>query len=914
LDKLYFERDYENFELKFNEYEDVFKRDEKYADLIEIYRYSLNLYGKGLLFTKQDIKEQLMFVENKSRLLTEETIAILDLCLAEFYTVSGKYNIALTYCNRHLNDVSVNRKINFYLFKSISESYLGYKKHAFNTLQKTLIIAKEAFGDNDPRLLRIYNYLIVQSNNNDRIKLTSEVLKIIYDNDLEEAEIGARTWNSLADSNLLNHNYSDAEFYYEKAKFIFKNPHLPFNPYGYIESLQGLSRAQRVQGKYHKAQENLAEAKLTLDGNPQINKIFYGDYYSLLGDLYFFQNEFSLASENYRNSFSYYDDEFSPGQSLYFTISEYLLDNNIPKALDGIERFQKVNSEFVGAYWSKYLLIYQTGDLQAAKKALMELVDKQISKNREYFQLLSSDEREAAYKNFIKLFEYLNGYLVGADQLFLNNYIDYRFYSKSLLLSDSINKSNVYEDELVLFEEFNVNTLQINKVIESSEVNNVKVDSLTRRNREIEKFLSVNNNTLEVPTLKDVNKKLNLEAAYVEIIRINKQARDFNKKFKDNFKFFSDSISYGAIIIKKNTKPKFVLIDSTNRLENEFVPLFKSKLINKKQDTDSYHVLFEPIEKELQGIKNIYFVTDGAYNAINIESIYNPAKKQSIIDYLNIQQIQNIRSLIDQKTEFKISESTKVSLFGNPDFNLKIENKNQTENLLVNTEERSVISEIKTSIKISPLKGTQIEIDNINTMLKKTNCSIKTFSDSLASEDNLKHIDSPDILHIATHGYFLKDDENSKTKRSISNLINDDFKGNSYLKSGLLLAGAQNTLNNIDFIGVNNGIINGEEVKSLNLHNTELVVLSACETGLGDNLVGQGVVGLQRAFMIAGAKSVIMSLWSVSDEKTQQLMTLFYTNMIKNQMSKENALRQAKLEIKKMYPQPYYWAGFVLLE
>jgi CHAT domain-containing protein len=93
-----------------------------------------------------------------------------------------------------------------------------------------------------------------------------------------------------------------------------------------------------------------------------------------------------------------------------------------------------------------------------------------------------------------------------------------------------------------------------------------------------------------------------------------------------------------------------------------------------------------------------------------------------------------------------------------------------------------------------------------------------------------------------------------------------------------------------------------------------LVVLSACETGLGDNLVGEGVIGLQRAFMIAGAKSVIMSLWSVSDEKTQELMTLFYTNWIKNNMTKEEALHQAKLAMKKLYPQPYYWAGFVLLE
>ena len=124
----------------------------------------------------------------------------------------------------------------------------------------------------------------------------------------------------------------------------------------------------------------------------------------------------------------------------------------------------------------------------------------------------------------------------------------------------------------------------------------------------------------------------------------------------------------------------------------------------------------------------------------------------------------------------------------------------------------------------------------------------------------------------------------------------------------------QNTLNGVAVDGSNNGILSAEEAKSLDLKNTELVVLSACETGLGDNLIGEGVMGLQRAFMVAGAKSVIMSLWEVDDDSTQKLMTSFYTNWIKNKMTKEEALYQAKLEMKKLKPEPYYWAGFVLLE
>jgi CHAT domain-containing protein len=377
---------------------------------------------------------------------------------------------------------------------------------------------------------------------------------------------------------------------------------------------------------------------------------------------------------------------------------------------------------------------------------------------------------------------------------------------------------------------------------------------------------------------------------------------------------FTDSISYGAIVIKKNSTPKFILIDGINQLEKQYAFSFKTKIQSKQEDLESYNLLFEKIDNELKDVKKIYLVTDGIYNSINIESVFNPNKKQYLIDYLKVQQIQNVRVITEEKKEFKVGLNTKAILFGNPDFDLLITDNNTASFSFDRGLDNSAIDEIKSSVKISRLNGTQKEIETLDAILKNTKSTVEIFSKSTALEDNLKNIQSPDILHIATHGYFLSNDDTSKTKQSIANLINDNYKNDSYLKSGLLLAGAQNTLNGNQPENSNNGILTAEEAKSLNLKDTELVVLSACETGLGNNLIGEGVIGLQRAFMIAGAKSVIMSLWSVSDEKTQELMTLFYTNWINNNMTKEEALHQAKLEMKKLYPQPYYWAGFVLLE
>ena len=219
------------------------------------------------------------------------------------------------------------------------------------------------------------------------------------------------------------------------------------------------------------------------------------------------------------------------------------------------------------------------------------------------------------------------------------------------------------------------------------------------------------------------------------------------------------------------------------------------------------------------------------------------------------------------------------------------------------------------------LPGTEREVNSLQKIMQSAGISVILKKGYEATEESFKNIgtnnkSSPRILHIATHGYFFPDIKESRQSSVVSPQEEIVFKTSDHpmLRSGLIMAGGNAAWQGKQTLeGREDGILTAYEISQMNLSNTELVVLSACETGLGDIQGNEGVYGLQRAFKIAGAKYLIMSLWQVPDKQTSLLMTTFYKKWLEDKMSIPEAFHAAQKELREVGLDPYQWAGFVLL-
>ncbi len=339
-----------------------------------------------------------------------------------------------------------------------------------------------------------------------------------------------------------------------------------------------------------------------------------------------------------------------------------------------------------------------------------------------------------------------------------------------------------------------------------------------------------------------------------------------------------------------------------------------------------HDTVFAPVQKELGGAKRVFISPDGALNLIPFELLRDPEGKYLIETY-TFNYLAAGRDLAGFGE--KKASAEKPLLLGDPDFDLDTKQRASVlanAGLSSNTAVAATRSAELGGMHFKRLPGTRKEVSSIDDLIGKDRCEV--LFDRSALEEVLQSHKAPRILHLATHGFFLKDQEvvampgfrgvgvmemDQPFVRPLGPIVTVE---NPLLRCGLALAGA-NRAGSAEKGG--DGILTADEVLNLSLRGTELVVLSACETGLGEVKKGEGVYGLRRAFAQAGARSLVMSMWSVPDRETKELMVAFYRNALGGKMDRCQAMRQAALMQKEVVRQrydqdiPYYWGAFVFL-
>jgi CHAT domain-containing protein len=412
----------------------------------------------------------------------------------------------------------------------------------------------------------------------------------------------------------------------------------------------------------------------------------------------------------------------------------------------------------------------------------------------------------------------------------------------------------------------------------------------------------------------DVSNNLKSNEYFIDIVRA--------PHFNFTTKIWTDSTQYLVFIYSsQDTVVQYLFIQDGFGLEGDALENYKaftSGEYRNEQNPDplSYERFWLPIAEKIGNAKTIYVSSNGIYNKINLNILYNPETGNYLIEEKDIRIVNSARDFVlSKEREKKPYTSTTSALYGFPDFNGNTTKTVDSTYFLASTRDLHkmwIDSLTRGGMKASSLPATKVEVEQIAGTFQKNGWNVKTYTGEAASETNIKLEVSPRVLHVATHGYFFEDIPMDKSNDRFLGMDRQRVVQDPMLRSGLLFTGANKTLQGEKVKG-ENGLLSAAEASLLDLRETELVVLSACETGKGEVKNSEGVFGLRKAFSDAGAQNIIMSLWKVDDKVTQEFMSRFYEIWLNEKTTIRDAFNRTQLEIKAKYPQPYYWGAFILV-
>lgn len=768
-----------------------------------------------------------------------------------------------------------------------------------------------------------------------------------------EQEIGegsvafASLYNNLAVVLQSKGSFTEAESYFDKALGILKSKERS-KSVSYAIVLSNKALLYNEIGQYEEASRTIEEATLLADGELRLkgrdntsfkinkglihytsgeyaeaerifrdvialkerrmaaNQTDVGNVKNYLAATLMAQQNFSEVPSLLSDALEIFGKKYSTSHPAYIKAQHnlgkyYLISGDLEKASNVLQKVNTTTLEYFGETHPDYLssledlavVAWSQGNNSLARARFSEVLQTNLSLVEKYFGAMSEYEKGQYWAkvrpSILKFYAFaVENY--ASDPSLMTEMFNIHLKTKGILLSAStkvreqILSSNneplkrkyrewvEAKERLLLYYSYSKTQLQeleINLLAEEEKANAIEKE-LNRLSTEFAEA-----NKLPTATIAEVKSKLGGEDVAIEVIGYPV----FDKVFKEdkNYAFLVASLD--------RLNPELVLIKEGSKLDTRYAKGYLNKIKMQMDDNTTYRKFWEPVDQVLAGKENVHLSLDGIYFQVNVGALQR-ADGSYVSDTYDFHYYTSTRDLIASPSA---SSQKTATFFGYPDYGSKG--------------------------LVAPLPGTRDEIASISQITKSRGFNTQTFLQREASEANFKKMSSPSLLHIATHGFFLP--ESSTSGEKVFGIDVTEADANPLLRSGLMLANAEQAMTSsqqqsTEVTSLNNGILTAYEVMNLDLKNTDMVVMSACETGLGEVKSGEGVYGLQRAFQVAGTETLVMSLWKVSDEATQKLMTSFYQNWMGG-MAKEAAFLAAQQKLREAFPEPYYWGAFIML-
>jgi tetratricopeptide (TPR) repeat protein/CHAT domain-containing protein len=875
--------------------------------------YAMILNNLGFLYSRLgDYKKAetyyLQSLAIKKKVLGEEhpDYAMILNNLGALYSKMGDYKKSEPY---HLQALAIRKKVlgEEHPDYAMSVNNLGnlyfqmgdYKK-AEPYYQQALAIKKKVLGEEHPDYaLGLMNLGLLYSDMGDYKKAEPYLLQALA---IRKKVLGEEHSDYAGSLNSLGLIYSDmgdykkAEPYYQQALAIEKKVFGEEHP-DYAGLLKNLGNLYADMGDYTKAEPLILQA-LTIEkkvlGEEHAD---YGMSLNNLGVLYKQMGDYKKAE---------------------------------PYLLQAMAIQKKVLGEEHADYGMSLnnlgVLYKQIGDYKKAEPFFTKsfFLNKKLLNNN--FSWLTEKQKEAYWEQKKWFYLGLNSYSAKSNFNFssINSLaFDANLIAKSLLLETSRDLDKAVletKDEGIKdkFEQLKIDRRLYTKLESEGSGNSELLKKIKTEADSLDKILV---NSLD--EFRSVKERFNITW---QNIQSNLSTEDAAIEFARYYNYSDSSYNYMALILKKGDEyPQLVKLCKEAELK-QYSP--ESEL------DEMYNLVWKPLLPSLSNTKTIYYTPSGLLNNIPFQALYKEenGQREYVMDTYSMNQLTSTRYLaIDLKQKEQESIEPSIALFGGINYdnypNAKPDTINHNQSieaaylyknaLVLNREIDS------TRAGASYLPGTKKEVETIADVLKSNQWEVDVSEGENATENKLKSFSgnkSKSILHIATHGFAFPDKEEGRKEMAFSMMSgNEKYKSydNPMIRSGLLFGGANITwqCNGDSLLKTTNedGVLTAYELSQLDLSNTKLAVLSACETGKGAIQGSEGTFGLKRALKLAGVDNMIVSLWKVPDDATMEMMTLFYTELA-NTKKTVSSFETAQKAMRIKYPnEPKKWAGFVFV-